>query len=272
MSELTIQIASDLHVEHIHQKKVKGLLEMIGSTNSILVLLGDIYCFHDVFTLRSIFEKLSQRYPKILYIPGNHEYYVGVNPKHKNTMGGLLRRAKELTKGTNVQILDNESIIIDNIRVIGSTLWSNIPNNHFDYIACHINDYRSIYLNDDGKVRPLRVEDTVRFHKEAVRFIQRELLESHKNNQKAIVLTHHAPLLYGTSAPEHTNAPGNYAFASNLNYLMGSHVKLWAFGHTHWCCDIMKKGSRVISNARGYPSEPSKKYKDDLVITIDGSE
>ena len=32
-------------------------------------------------------------------------------------------------------------------------------------------------------------------------------------------------------------------------------VALWVHGHTHWCVDYEVRGTRVVSNQRGYPHQ-----------------
>ncbi|PWY65826.1 hypothetical protein BO83DRAFT_410747 [Aspergillus eucalypticola CBS 122712] len=58
-----------------------------------------------------------------------------------------------------------------------------------------------------------------------------------------LVVTHHAPLLQGTSSPKHAQSPWSVAFATG--------VKVWVFGHTHYTTDFIEKGVRVVSNQRG---------------------
>ncbi len=46
------------------------------------------------------------------------------------------------------------------------------------------------------------------------------------------------------------------AFASDLSALMGAdQVALWIFGHTHRAADLDIRGTRILSNPRGYPNE-----------------
>lgn len=44
----------------------------------------------------------------VIYVLGNHEYYRGSYPK-------TLNRISELSDGTNVHVLENKSIVIDDI-------------------------------------------------------------------------------------------------------------------------------------------------------------
>ena len=38
----------------------------------------------------------------------------------------------------------------------------------------------------------------------------------------------------------------------SLEYLMGPPVAFWAFGHTHYVMDVIRNGTRVVTNAFGY--------------------
>jgi len=80
----------------------------------------------------------------------------------------------------------------------------------------------------------------------------------HEPERQIVILTHHAPTKEGTSPPQYADGPTNSAFASELTgekCWASGHVKMWAFGHTHWCCDFERNGVRVYSNPRGYKEE-----------------
>ena len=76
------------------------------------------------------------------------------------------------------------------------------------------------------------MDDTNRWHNEDLKYIQEQLEIAKAENQVAIVLTHHTPLLKGTSAPQHTGTAIQPAFATDLSDLMGSPISVWCFGHT----------------------------------------
>jgi len=272
---LQIQIASDLHLEMLNGKKVERFFEFVNPSAPYLALVGDICSFNDPYTLKALFEAVSMAFEKVLYVPGNHEYYVSKGKPWK-TKEKLLARARELAKGTNVTILDNESVVLDGVRVIGSTLWSNVPRIHYNFIENYLNDYRSIYrATEEGQQKLITCEDTVQYHKQAVQYLTQQLFQAYRNKEPVLVLTHHAPSFRNTSAQQYQGKIGTLGFATDLTHLFGSHVSTWVFGHTHWCCDNNEKGTRVISNAKGYTSgffaEKYKKgheYKEDLVITV----
>jgi len=98
-------------------------------------------------------------------------------------------------------------------------------------------------------------------------YIANEIKLAKEKNEKVVVLTHHSPILDG-SEPKYLNSPLQGGFCSNLEDMMGDPVILWLFGHTHYQMDVLRNKTRVITNATGYPMEPSKWIKQ-LAITVD---
>jgi len=41
----------------------------------------------------------------------------------------------------------------------------------------------------------------------------------------------------------------------NFPNFFGPPVKVWCYGHTHWFKDFTVKGTRVVSNPKGYVQE-----------------
>ena len=80
-----------------------------------------------------------------------------------------------------------------------------------------------------------------------------------------VVVTHHVPHP-ASIAPRFTDHPLNPAFVSNLEDLMG-HARLWIHGHTHHAFDYTVRGTRVLSNPRGYAGEETG-FRADLVVEI----
>lgn len=59
------------------------------------------------------------------------------------------------------------------------------------------------------------------------------------------------------------------AYASNLDHLMdGRHIPLWIHGHTHYCVDYQINGTRILSNAAGYPGDVDPNFNPALVIDL----
>ncbi|KAH7097422.1 serine/threonine protein phosphatase [Auriculariales sp. MPI-PUGE-AT-0066] len=90
-------------------------------------------------------------------------------------------------------------------------------------------------------------------------WIARELeaLRTHSPQRRVLLLTHHAPTQPGTSEPRFEDDVGrllNFGFASALHESAwwGPPISTWCFGHTHFNCDFVRQGVRLVSNQRGY--------------------
>jgi hypothetical protein len=50
--------------------------------------------------------------------------------------------------------------------------------------------------------------------------------------------------------------------------LMGPAANAWIFGHTHFAFDEQIRGTRVVSNRRGYPGEWVQGFKRECIIEV----
>jgi hypothetical protein len=69
-----------------------------------------------------------------------------------------------------------------------------------------------------------------------------------------LVVTHHAPTLR-TVYPRLALQLSNGAFHNDFDSLIRPPVLAWIHGHTHFSCEVLVNGIRVVSNQRGYPGE-----------------
>ncbi len=185
---------------------------------------------------------------EILYVPGNHEFY---RRERTETLQQMRVCAREL----GVHLLDNNEVVIDAVRFLGSTLWTdfNLFGEQLKLSAMeegkkYLNDFRLI--RDQGQVfSPAR---STRLHQSSREWLCAKLQESFLG--KTVVITHHLPSAQSVAErykPSLTSA----CFASNLDNLMGMSV-LWIHGHTHDSMDYVLRGTRVVCNPRGYCRSP----------------
>jgi Icc-related predicted phosphoesterase len=192
---------------------------------------------------------------------GNHEHYKGTFNKSAN----LLREG--LSEYKNLHFLDNDSVTIDGVLFVGSTLWANV-NVHCP-LTCNklqfaMNDFRIIkYCDSKGNYRKFSVNDMYREHKISSMYLENTL----PKDKPCVVITHHAPS-FRSIHPEYANDTDlNTLYASDMEYLMTDNVKLWIHGHTHSAFDYNIGKTRVICNPRGYPGE-NKNVNLELVLEI----
>ncbi len=201
----------------------------------------------------------------VLYVAGNHEFY-------GHDLPGLVDRLRDAAVGSTVQVLENDPVVIDGVRFLGCSLWTDFDfagseNREHTMRVCErvVSDYSRIRLSEPG--RPLRPQDTRAIHLASRNWLAMALAEPHEG--PTVVVTHHAPIVR-QQRPDHPvmQAVGG-AFASDLSAMMdGTVAQLWLFGHIHRMVDTAVHGTRVISNQRGYPHEPVAGFDPGLVVTV----
>ncbi|MFT0546892.1 metallophosphoesterase [Allopusillimonas ginsengisoli] len=186
----------------------------------------------------------------VLYVPGNHEFY-GSN------LRDTISQLKELARGTQIHILDNEEIMLNGVRFLGSTLWSGFNlygkgarrEQAMQQAVEMIRDFSRIGSNEnpEGVLTPVEVEHL--FEKNC-QWLDLKLSQPYAG--PTVVITHHAPSTKSVH-PRFEGSLINCCFVSDSEHLMdASRTPLWIHGHTHDSFDYEVKGTRVVCNPRGY--------------------
>ena len=233
---MKLHILSDLHNEISYYTS-----DDVSNNADVIVLAGDIWkADQGIYWAREQWKK-----HEIVYVSGNHEYY-GARRKD------ILAMQRIAAKKTGVHFLENDEIVIDGIRFLGSTLWTD-----FELFGestkrwCMrdaqqgLNDFRVIH-EDNRHFSPM---DSVVLHKESIAWLEKKL-KCEKFDGKTVVVTHHLPSKKSV-ADRYIDDSLSACFASNLDYLLG-HSAMWIHGHTHDSFDYMANGTYVICNPRGY--------------------
>lgn len=238
---MKIQIKSDIHLEFKN-------FEITNENDSdVLILAGDILPSKDAHHGRysKFLAKCSSLFTHVIYVAGNHEhYYSDINES--------IESLRTVCSGLgNVHYLENDVIIIDDIKFIGCTLWTNLNNDNqkaHRSATMGMLDYRVI--TKDGSV--LTTVDTYKIFNESLAFIKAES----SSHDKVIVVSHNAPS-FGSLDPQYAGDPLNHAFISNLDDFIMSlpSIKMWCHGHVHTAFDYMIGNTRIVCNPRGYQSE-----------------
>lgn len=129
---------------------------------------------------------------------------------------------------SNLIFLNNTSLLVEGVRILGCTLWSHILPDQELEAGFRMNDYRLIHLSENGKTRNLKPQDTIRWHKESVEWLKKEIEGAKSRGEKVVILTHHCPLWELGCSAAHDYGVGCYsAFCSNLHRLFGPPVVYW---------------------------------------------
>lgn len=248
---MKIQIISDLHQEF-------GLSELTFRNADLIILAGDI----NLGTKGIAWIKENIPDKPIIYVLGNHEYYKGTYP---NT----LRKIVELSKGSNVHVLENNFVEFEGIKFHGATLWTDFSlfGNPVEYgIICQskMNDYKLI--RRDPSYSKLRTIDTYKIHQISKNWLQKSLEES--KAYKNIVITHHAPSI--RSVPqEYKNDPVASAYASDVeDVIIKYKPAYWIHGHVHTPVRYSIDRTEIICNPHGYINEKYNGYDKELIIEV----
>ena len=252
-SEMKLHILSDLHVEFKSFNPPE-------TEADVVILAGDIH----VGKKGIDWAKVSFPDKHVIYVLGNHEYYGRAFPKHVSDL-------KKLVEGTNVHILENSHLFVDEVVFLGCTLWTDFKLFGDPKIAGYqatqaMTDYRRIRISP--QYRKLRSIDTAVIHAKSLRWLEEEVARLKNSGNKIVIITHHAPSKL--SLPRfYQDDTLSAAYASHLDhFVQESYAKLWIHGHVHTQQDYAIGDTRIICNPRGYPDEQNKDFISNLVIEV----
>jgi predicted phosphodiesterase len=237
------QLASDLHIEYLDNPKAS---DFIKKSADILVLAGDIGSLYKMEQLEKFLQELSA-FQKILYIPGNHEFYITKDIKPK-PFNALLRDLFDLEKRIpNLIVMNCNSVIIDNIEFIGCTLWSDLGENFFPKYRVRIYGFSNIVYQQQ--------------YEKNLHWLKRTLGRSIIKDR--VVITHYPPVNL-------TNRDKfSYLYSNELEYLLKpSNMVIWNFGHIHVNYMYSKNDVLLITNQKGRVKDKVVDYGKNFIITL----
>lgn len=262
---MRIQLLSDLHLE-MHPQ----FFATPAVNADLLVLAGDVGSYQGGSRLAGEDFGLERFSPlpqyagwptPVIYVPGNHEYDgLDFDATHA--------RLRATCERLGLIWLERESVVIDGVRFVGTTLWSD-----FDALAHGVSHpearlrqrekaYRAAnyYLSKTGGTRA-----GVPFLAEQVReqsLLCQQWLRSALALRFAgttVAITHFAPSL-NSADPRYGLVAGTAGFCNALDDLL-PYADLWLHGHLHAPSDYVVEGvradasawrCRVVANPLGY--------------------
>jgi hypothetical protein len=236
---MRIQIASDLHLEHL-EWRFPDYRGVEPTDADVLVLAGDIANGSHAL-------ELFGTWPcPVIYVPGNHEYY---GSSIAQVQAELAEKAQAFP---NITVLAPGVSELAGIRFIGCTLWTDYclfgePYRALAMAACaaSLPDHTVIKLEGETPFSPACA---LALHLEQKEWLHSRLAEPFAG--KTVVITHHAPAP-GSLHPMFEKDLVSAAFISDLSDLLGV-ATLHIHGHTHHSFDYDVRGSRVVANPMGY--------------------
>lgn len=234
---MKLNILSDLHLGF-------SALDTPLNDADVIVLAGD------VAPPRQAAQWALRLTKPVIYVLGNHEFY-------GSSIDAVSAEMKRLCAGTHIHVLDNDAVVIDGVRFLGSTLWTDFMlfADAAERAAAvaqaqrSMRDFSRIRL-DDATGAPFTPADSAALFERNARWLERSLDTPHAG--PTVVVTHHAPSRQSIH-PRFAGSPLNACFVSDAEHLVGAdRAQWWIHGHTHDSFDYVLNGTRVICNPRGY--------------------
>lgn len=278
---MKFQLMSDLHLEFgPYEPKNKGAETLLIAGDAFvsgdyLMLENSIYDFPEIQesidNYNNFLSRASSEFDCIVHINGNHEHYHGDIAKTRNVL-----QSKLFDQYPKVAHLDNDAIVIGDVCVLGSTLWTDFGGG--DRVIMRtaeftMNDYHKIIntrrpITSTNVLQRLEAEDVFGFHDHSKLWLE-EMLSS-VVDFKIVVMTHHAPSyqsVFDTRKQSYSEL-----YASDLDNFIKSHdnIAVWCHGHVHHNKDYMIGNTRVLCAPRGYVGHESisKHYNDGILFEV----
>lgn len=256
---MKIQVLSDLHLDASN-------MGVDFNNADVVVIPGDL-ATNFKLALDFFYYNIPEHIP-VIYVPGNHEY-----EGHKIELYDAVMKDK--LKGlSNVFFLQNDEAVIDGVRFLGTTLWSDfklyeplVPQNEAMKIAVNnIADFSTIITEK----RLFSPKDALSLFEESEKFLEYKLKRDCFDGE-TVVVSHFLPHK-NSIAKKFNDDILNAYFCSDLEHLMGF-SKLWLHGHTHDSVDYEVEGTKVLCNPRGYSRQynlsSNHLFSDKLIIELE---
>ena len=253
---MKLQLFSDLHLE-VHPR-----FEALPAPGAdMLVLAGDVGSYQKGSLLPDSDFGLGRFAPKngwpvpVLFVPGNHEYdNLDFDLTHA--------RLRETCERLDITWLERESLVLEGVRFIGTTLWTD-----FDAFAPADGDLTQVLR---ARAKAFRAADFYLRKTGATRAGQPFMAQGWREqgllcqawlrqaldvpfDGPTVVVTHFAPSLRSAD-PRYGLTPGTAGFCNALDDLLPL-AQLWIHGHLHCGHDYVQAGCRVVANTLGYAAK-----------------
>ena len=255
MDNLKVDYVSDLHLSYYIKAYSYGydkedLINFITKNivpkirSDVLVIAGDVSEFTKSVII--FLEICSKYYEKIIYVAGNHEYYISRvlnNNMKQEYNSNSINKITEITTLANDNIIfldrnnENKGIICyKGFKIAGDTFWY-LPKSfsgwYFYYL--YSNDSRLI-LSDLSKK-----DKILNMHSDSMNWYD------NLPSDLDLIITHVPPI----NNPRKNNS-------CYYNEVKKFKANYWIYGHDHFEEDFMKSGTRFVSNPWGYNSKDFK--------------
>lgn len=257
---MKINIISDLHVD-------RGEYNAPFIKSDLLIIAGDISSVS-----REEYIQFLQTIPheqRTIIIMGNHEPLKYAHNMAETYIKDILVRFPHIT------LLENSSIIIDGIRFLGTTLWSDFMSAGKEHYQTNKEMVEKSFKFPEDHIINHETSDKepIRgcFSENKTKKAQKYLIEQMKTpfNGKTVVITHFPPSKESAETAYIGSSLSAY-WVNHYEYLFDYAPEVWIHGHIHESKDYMtQKGTRVVCNPRGNMKKTmNKTYNPNFCIEV----
>lgn len=237
---------SDTHLEFMRDEGKEFINSIPNKDVDILICAGDFTVLSDAHLALEQHRRLCDRFPQIIMIMGNHNFY------HSSVSQTLDTMKQIEDKISNLHWLRVDyPFIKDGQRFIGDITWFEEQPDNICYQG-QLNDFRLIknftpWVYEEFKKTKKYLNDNV--------------------TSNDIIVVHHIPS-YSLVHPTYRNSSLNRFFIGNIDDIIKEkNPKLVLYGHSHLFYDTVLYNTRCIINPFGYPNENTG-YNDKLILDI----
>ena len=224
---------SDLHFEY-HSDRGESWIRSLDSSNvDVLILAGDIAEINQG-GLSFALARFCDRYPQVVFVPGNHEYY-------GSSIEEAEHRLDELEASYNLlHILRGDAVDINGQRFVGATLWfTDRDDSDHEAWTLRLNDFKMIKGGFESWV-----------YSQADREAQ-FLMNTIQSGD--VVVTHHIPSKRGVAERWQNSIEGfGRFFVHELPESLVTKARLWCHGHGHDSVQTTIGDHLLVANPFGY--------------------
>lgn len=263
---MRIAVFSDIHLEKRGAGQATQPWLFSRTDVDVVVLAGDIHTKG-----RGVKWAKETFLCPVVYVLGNHEGW-------DSNWNEVLRKMKNEASGSNVHVLHNDAVVIDSVRFLGSTLWTDFkawPDQREamyeagqgrDIYSPGMRDYKYIRTAGYRRIKPM---DVLSWNTQARSWLLDEAAKPFDG--PTCVVTHHPPVLEGLQHGAVTEVY-DAAYASDWKEGVEQiNAQLWMFGHTHTPRHFVIGNTQFATHPIGHLTEKLEKLYNTLIdVSSDG--
>lgn len=243
---MKFKLMSDLHLEFGNPLDFWRKDQEPGMN---LLLAGDIDS--NILNLADWMKYTCDQFENVVMVAGNHEFYGHYFFNIHEQLGELHNKID------NFHFLENDTVVIDDVTIIGATLWSQPSEHVFSQIA---DSFKIKYIVTNMTSKDVTHENIV-----STTYIKNKLKDT---KGKKLVMTHFGPDEFLANKKWAGSSLNSYFWASGFKGYF-QYADMWVYGHTHDSGYAVMENCEMICNPYGYENyEKNTEFKHNYILEV----